>query len=243
MEENLDIQSAGNIGEEKPQMNLIARLIGVFTEPKRTFQALAEKPDFILPLIIVMLAAFLSTLAALPIIQRDSAEIARERMFERGMTQEQVDAFAEQQEKIGAVSSLAGAPFSSLFITFVASGLLLFAGNVVMGGNANYKQMLCVFSYASLIGIISFAVRAVLMLSKDSIWVYTSLAALFPPDMKNDLIFRIAGIFDIFVIWKIIVVAIGMGVMYKVETRKPLIIISILYLIFAAVTTAMTPKF
>jgi len=242
-DQNIVPETENTVLNPQPPMSLISKMLGVFTDPKKTYTALAAKPDYLIPLILVVLASFVFTLIALPVIQKDTAEISRQRMLDRGMTQEQIDTFSAQQEKIGKISALAGAPFSTVAITIVASALLLFAGNIIMGGDAKYAQMLCVYSYASLIGLIGYAVRTVLIMAKGTILVYTSLAALFPPEMKNDLIFKIAGIFDIFVIWKIIVIGIGMGVMFKVDTKKPLLIVAAMYLLFALATALLTPKF
>ena len=227
--------------EEGMEMSFIARIAGVFLDPRKTFLSLEHKPDFIVPLVLLALVVFVCTWAAWPVIEASSMEMMQERLLDRGMEQDQIDQFMEQQQKFGKVSGLAGGPVSTFFIALIVSGILLFAGNIVMGGNSTYKQMLCVYSYSSLIGIIAYIIRTILMMMKGTIHVYTSLAALFPLDMKDSMVFKTAGIFDVFTIWKIIVIAIGMGVMYRMDFKKPLIVVGALYLIFAAVSMNIMP--
>jgi hypothetical protein len=119
------------------------------------------------------------------------------------------------------------------------AGILLFVGNIIMGGDANYKKMLSLYSYSSLIGIFSHVVNLVLMLKKQTMEVYTSLAAFFPASAKESILFKIAGVFDIFMIWQLMVVAIGMSVMYQITTRKSFIVIGILYILFSAIAIAL----
>lgn len=224
---------------ESPGMSMMAKIMGIFLDPKRTFRSLTAKPDFVVPLIIVVLASFIFTWIAWPVIQASSLELTRQNLYERGMEQEQIDKVIEQQKKFGGIWGLAGAPVSVLIITFILAGILLFAGNIVLGGDASYLQMLSVFCYASLISVISYAVRTALILAKGTIKVYTSLAVFMPADLSDTVWFKIANIFDVFVIWKIVVIAIGMGIFYKIKTQKPLLVISILYLIFTAVSITL----
>lgn len=239
---NLQDYDREDLEEESGQkMSLTARIAGIFLDPKKTFLSLEPRPDFIVPLILTALVVFACTWAAWPVIETSSLEMMQEKLIDRGMEQNQIDRFLENQQKFGKVWGLAGGPVSTVLIAFIVSGILLFAGNMILGGDSTYKKMLCVYSYASLVGIIGHLIRTFLIMSKGSIQVYTSLAALFPLDMKDTTIFKIAGIFDVFTIWKIIIIAVGMGVMYRMDYKKPLIVVSLLYVIFAAVAMNFSP--
>lgn len=238
---NLQEDNREEMEESGQKMSMIARIAGIFLDPRKTFLSLEPRPDYIVPLILIVLVVFVCTWAAWPVIETSSMEMMQEKLTDRGMEQDQIDQFLENQQKFGKISGLAGGPISTVLIMFIVSGILLFAGNMVLGGDSTYKKMLCVFSYASLVGIIAHIIRTVLIISKGTIEVYTSLAALFPLDMKETMIFKIAGIFDVFTIWKIIVIAIGMGVMYRMDYKKPLIVVGLLYVIFAAVAMNFAP--
>lgn len=213
----------------------LAKIAGVFLDPKRTFNSLNRKPDFIVPLIIVMLTATLFTLTAWPVIEQYAVEQQIERMTESGATPEQI----EQAMKIGHIVGVVSQPVWILLSSLVVAGVLLFAGNIVIGGESNYKKMLSVYCYSSLIGVIAYAVKLVLMLSKNTMEVYTSPAAMFPASANDTVIFKIAAIFDIFAIWQVVIIAIGMGVIFKASFQKSISLVGTLYVIYAAISIAL----
>jgi len=236
MQETNNKNEVAPIESPPPQMSVFAKIIGIFLEPRKTFNALEKKPDFIIPLVLVVIVAFILTYISSPILQQSTLEMSRERMMDQGMTETQIQLALEQQQKYGKIGGLIAVPLTSLLSPLIIAAVLLFAGNILLGGNAKYKQLFSLYCYTSLIDIITYAVRTILILIKQDIRVYTSLAALLPPDYYKLFWFKFANIFDIFVIWKIIVVSIGMSVLYRISTRKPLITVSLIYLIFALVS-------
>ena len=242
MEENNSIETISGYDDpdEPKSMSLTGKILGIFLDPKRTFTSLRHKPDFIVPLALLVFATFLTTWIAWPVIEVSSMEMMEEGMIDRGMDEAQIEQMKVQQQKMGKLFGMVGAPFSTVLMAFIISGVLLFAGNIVMGGNAKYGQILSIYCYTSLISIISLTVRTILIMGKSSLEIYTSPAALFPADMSDGIVFKIANIFDVFVIWEIIVLSIGMGIIYSIDTRKPLITVSMLYLLFAAVSISIS---
>jgi len=218
------------------EMSLIAKIVGVFLDPKRTFTSLDRKPDFWAPLIIIVALSLVFTTLAWPIIEESSLEMRRGALEKTDMSQGEIDRALEIQMKAGKIPGIVSIVISTLVIAFIVAGALLFAGNVIMGGESSYKKMMSVYCYSSLIGLISTAIRLPMILSKKTLEIYFSPAAFFPAEMKDALAFKIAAIFDIFVIWKIILIAIGMGIVYKTKTEKPLIVVGVMYLLVSGVS-------
>jgi len=223
-----------------PPLSLIGRIFNIFSDPRKTFTTLEKKPDFLVPLLLVVLAAFIFTYIAWPVIEKSTREYSRTYMEERGMPQEEIDTALQQQQKYGKIGGMFGLPLTTVIMTLLVSAILLFAGNIILGGNAKYKQIFSLYCYASLIDIIAYAVRMVLILLKDDTRVYTSLAALLPPDSYKEFWFKLANIADVFVIWKIVVIAIGMSVFYRISTRKPMITVALLYVVFGLVSMSLS---
>jgi len=94
-------------GGESKKMSALARVIGVFLEPSRVMDNLSAKPDWLLPLIIMLVCSFIFVLFAGDVIRDFALEKTSERMqvqVDRGnMSQEQVDQIMEQQEKFMGV--------------------------------------------------------------------------------------------------------------------------------------------
>ena len=99
-----------------------------------------------------------------------------------------------------------------------------------------FKNVLSIYSYSSLIGVISYMVKLPLILSKNSLEVYTSPALFLPGSAKETTLFKIAALLDVFTIWQIIVISIGMGVIYKVGFQKSLSVVGTMFVIYAAVS-------
>jgi hypothetical protein len=69
-----------------------------------------------------------------------------------------------------------------------------------------------------MLSILEMAVKTPLMLSKWSVDVYTGLGLLGIGEQGGFLHSFLTG-FDIFALWRIILIAIGMGILYEKETK------------------------
>jgi len=216
---------------ETGEISLVARMAGVFLDPRRTFISLDKKPDFVVPLIIVMVTATLFTLLAWPVIEAMQIE----QMTERGLNSEQI----EQFKSIGKISGLIAPALMVVIGAVIVSAILLFVGNILMGGSSSYKKVFSVYCYAGLISIISYAVKVALILSKGSMEVYTSPAAFFPASAKDTVLFKAAAVLDVFAIWQLIVIAVGMSVLFKTNFQKSVTVLGTMYVIYAAISIVL----
>lgn len=228
MSEDLDVSAPEEVSSE---ISPLAKIAGVFLDPRRTFISLDRKPDFILPIVIMMVVAFASALILWPLVEVMITEKMTEAMAERDVGEEQMANIIKMQRIFGLV----GAPISVILQVLVIAAVMLFAGNILMGGQSTYKKMFSVFAYTSLIGIIFTAVTIILALNKGSMEIYISPAALFPAEAKDTVLFKAAAVFNLFTIWELVVASIGMSVVYKVTTQKALSALGSIYLIFSAV--------
>jgi hypothetical protein len=226
--------------ENHLEMSVLAKIFGIFTEPKRVFASLDHKPDFIIPLVILMITAFIFTFIGWPMIEKATISETMERLENSGLSEEQIDQQISIVKSAGKYSGLAGSVVAVLIIALVVSGILLFCGNIVIGGDSTYKKVLAVFSYASLVDFPSYILRLILMLGKETMFIYLSPAAFLSVEAKDSLLFKIAAIFDIFIIWKVILLGIGMAVLYKTSNRKSFAVVIILYLVFGVLSVAFS---
>ncbi len=61
-----DFNSTNNIGTQQ-ELNVIQRIFGVFFSPRRTFEDIDRKPDWLVPMVIVLVIAVLFTIIIMPI--------------------------------------------------------------------------------------------------------------------------------------------------------------------------------
>jgi hypothetical protein len=96
--------------------------------------------------------------------------------------------------------------------------IALLVGNTFMGGSAKYGQLLNITAWAFMINILETIVKIPLMLNKWTLEVYTGLGVLGIGEKGSFINSLLAGM-DVFAIWRIILIAIGMGIIYNKKTQ------------------------
>jgi hypothetical protein len=96
-----------NIGAQNPDSpapepaskpNSLARMFGVFFNPVPTMKSVAERPDWVVPLLIILVLTFATNFIAGP--RLDMVTDMREQMAENGASEEQIDNMAENMGKM-----------------------------------------------------------------------------------------------------------------------------------------------
>lgn len=234
---------------ERP--NPIQRLVMLFSAPSSLFPKLTGRTDWIVPLILIAILGGLfgpGGYLVSPIVAKDSYPrvLANLEKWKDQMpaaqweeVKNQVDeGFREAREKRLKWYY----PFIYIgwpLVISVVIGLLgLIAGNFLFGGKANFWIILNVVLFSAVVGALGDTVRGLLMISKNSMYVYTGLGLLKPFDDGSFLHYFMRQI-DLFTIWRIILTSIGLGAVYLMKPKKfayvlfPIWIVFILLVAFA----------
>ncbi len=225
--------------------SLLGTLVNVFVSPREAYEAIDRRPHWVLPLVIVLLATLVAAFFITPMAMEEKMAEQREKLIEqRGMTPEQADQALAMGEKIGRITGPVMAPIPTVVVIAVVALALLFLGNVVFGGHSNYKKLFAMYSWTSLIGVLATMVKTPLMLSRGTVDVQTSLAAFLDPAQKGTFLYQLLARTDVFSLWKLVLVCIGMAVLYRISTKRAATGVVALYLVYAiaraAVTAALT---
>jgi len=146
----------------------------------------------------------------------------------------------------GYVFSVIGIPISML----VVGGVLLLVAK--MGGESpRYKQTLGIASYGMLPGLISSILAIVVMFLKnpDDFNLQNPLAFnlgafLTPPPNTGKFIYSLAKSFDLFTIWMILLMAVGLtAASRKMAFSKAVILIVVPWLLWVLVTSGLAGMF
>lgn len=139
---------------------------GIFFEPGRTFEALRERPRFLVAALILIA---LTALVTLLLFQKISFEQVVRDAIERSPRTEQMT--PEQKEQVirmqtGPVGKTIGyaAPILGTAVVLAAGAAIYLLGAMAMGGKLSYKQALAVWTYSSFPPAVLGALLAVLML-------------------------------------------------------------------------------
>jgi len=226
-------------------------ITGVFLDPSGTFQAIAESvtrphptepgrtkdaSKWWLPIVIAIVITIGITLYTVPtFIAPMQADAIREAVIERGGTA----ADAEQAISIsGAMMvpmSLVGVVVGTFLIVFVTAGIAHLLMKMV-GGKGLFRHSRAVVSWALLISTLGSLVKLPLMIVRNSMVVETSPTLLIPSLEPSDKLFKLLSSFDIFTIWWMVVMLIGLAIAYRTSRGKATIAIAVMWLILIVVT-------
>ncbi len=191
-------------------------LIEVFYQPAAWFEKLRSNPKVLVPYIVLAVLSVLLIFAikdqlinmilAMPKIQDQlaSGEIPRE---------------AEQYLWIGGAASMA---FGYILAPLLAAALAMFWGNFVFAGKASFKALLSVMLYGDLIFAVGNLLIVPLVWAKDSLAVGLNLGVLVANRGFQDPLFIALSKVDLFIIWEIIAIGIGLSVIYRFPRNKGL---------------------
>lgn len=206
--------------EARPEpMSEPARLAAVFFDPKRAFADIADRPRWWVPFLISILVALVFVIAY-------SRRIGWERYLERALesnprteslTAEQRQRIVEQQAGLAAAFGYAGAVVGSAVSLLVIGGVLLFASNLLLGAAATFRQMFAVACYGSLPNALAGLLGILMMFLKhpedfdlENPTAFNIGAYLDPAATPRWLV-AAAGSIDLFSIWVILLLALGVS--------------------------------
>jgi hypothetical protein len=241
METNID-----NINSNKNnKLPVFQKLILIFTNPGKVFENLERHPDWLLPTILIIVFAIGSSFLVYDI----QLEAQKEKFLKNEQIPEErkdiiIERFDEAKDSPTRMIQPIVAIILITFISFAAvAGIFLLAGNFMFGGKAKYIQMLAVYAWGYMVAIPETIVKIPMILTKNSMHVYTSLALLFDPSESETVLFKLANAVDLFSIWRIALWAIGLGVVYKFSKEKSNYIVIGLYIIYVFVYIGISSLF
>ena len=211
-------------------------MLDIFLAPRRAFVRLKEKPSWLVPLILVLVFNMLMAFVASQYVDWDKQrKAAIERMRDRNMTEEQIQQATEGMEKfqtspvmrygVPAVSTLVIGIISVLFLAVVYNVSL-----PLLGGAGDFKRTWAIVCNASLVAVPAAVVRGLLMLLKRSAEVSTGLLAA-APGVKQPFLKGLLAQLDIFDLWKFILIAIGLNVVFGLKGSKSYVLVFAVWLV------------
>jgi hypothetical protein len=205
--------------DELPEDSFLNRALGVFTAPAQAFESIVRRPDFLVPLIIAIVAA-------IAISETMVAKIGMERIVRQSielsgrasrMSAEQMQQAVHQGATIGSivarVGELIGAPIYLLIVAAVG----LFIVNVMFGATTKFKVDFSVVCYAYLVGLVGSLLALVVILFGDAEqfnpqnFIPSNLGFFLNPRETSKPLYAIASSFDVFTIWFLILAALGLS--------------------------------
>jgi hypothetical protein len=225
---------------------LVARVIGIITSPGDTFRSVVAHPKWLGMLVLTTLT--IAVLATAPFMTEAGKEAALEQQVRqteamRGqpVTDQQYEAmrsFSAVMPYFTAGSVLIMGPVMSL----IFSGILFAIFNAMMGGNATFKQIFAVVVHAGVISMLGQVFAAPVNYMRGTTGSVANLGVMLPMIEETSFAGRLLGMVDVFIIWWVIVLAIGLAVLYRRKTPSIAMILFSIYAVIALGVAAVMSR-
>ena len=209
-------------GASPAPLSLPARFVGIITAPKETFQAVAAHPRWLGMLLVCNILVAVCT--ALPMTTEAGKE-ATLRASVEGMEALGVQVSDQMYEQMrgrmwfAPYQTAIGILIFSPIITVVVAGILYLIFNVLMGGDRTFKQLFSVFVHSGVISTLGALFTGPLNYFRGAVTSATNLAVLLPMVDPKSFVGRVLAMTDLFWIWSLLVLAIGLAVLYRRKTQ------------------------
>lgn len=243
-------ESAGTVEEKAGGVG--SWLIGVFVDPKSTFTSLAasvEQPHpkdsaktkdgskWWIPVIITAIVAVGIALYTVPnFVAPMQADAIRETVAERGGTPEQAEQAIQMSMGMMVPMSVVGAIVGTFVIVFVAAGLAHLFMKMV-GGKGRFRNARAVIAWSMLVSTLGSIIKLPLMIAKDSMFVETSPTLFFRNLEPSDRLYKFLSSFDIFTIWWVVILIVGLAIGYKTTRGKSAVAVVLIWILTMLLAT------
>jgi len=207
------------------------KIINTFFSPGALFKQLKEKPEWLMPLIIVLLITAFSAVLTVNMTKGVMMSKQEEVLRDKGMTDEQIEQ-AQQflQRPITMVFSAIGALFYSIIILLIFSAVI----NVfipILGGKGGFKLVFSVVCFSSLVTALGSLIKLILVAVTKSPYVSTSFT-LFAPNLAIESFnYKLLSGFDFFSIWQMILISMGISLTNEIKQKNGYILVFLIWIV------------
>jgi hypothetical protein len=223
----------------EPSKGLLARVTGVFVSPRATYANVAARPKWfgVLALCTLIVAGGFFTLLSTEVGQQAVLDQQEQFMESFGIKLNdaqvaQMESRVEYARYTTAGGQLVGIPI----VAAIVAGILLGIFNALLGGDASFKQVFAIVAHSGVINALQAAFSLPLDYVRETLSSPTNLGVLAPFLEENTFPARFLGSIDLFQIWAIFSLAIGLGVLYKRRTTP---IATTMFIVYFVIVTAV----
>ncbi|MFV0390099.1 MAG: Yip1 family protein [Pyrinomonadaceae bacterium] len=232
---------------EEPKMSEVSTLLNIFFEPGRTFDDLRKKPRFVIGFIII---ALLSTAFVLVFNAKMGEERMRGAIMAAASKNEQFEKLPNAQKQAAVDVQMKISKYTSYFvgvfiaIAFLLGALIYMLLTAAFGGKIKFSQALSVWVYSSFPpSVVSMIGNFIVLMLKspDDIDILASQKGLLQANpsilisgSQMPVLATVLSNFDLFVIWGLILAAIGLQRVGKISKGASWAIVIGINLLFLA---------
>jgi hypothetical protein len=200
---------------------LLSRIVGVFFSPRATFAEVAARPRALgalsagmLLVIVCLFALFQTEVGQQAWIDQ---QVRASESFGRTIPDQQIQGMERIAPYMGYIVAVLYLIFIPIVVT-ILSAILLGIFNALLGGDATFKQVFAVASHAGLVIALQTIFAVPLDYVRETLSSPTNLGVFLPFLDEMSFVGRLLGMIDLFQIWWLVTLSIGLAVLYKRKT-------------------------
>ncbi len=217
-----DAPSAVPGAASAPDVSAPGRVIGTFFSPVPTFQSVAARPGYILPLALWIAASLLVSVFMLPRMDYEGMIRARIEKTGQAVPEDRIQAQVAMQKRIAPKITLAIGALAPVLITLLVT-LVFWASFKAFGWDFTFPQGVGVTAHAFLPGVLGALILIPVLSSKERIDPQNMSDLLrsnlgFLVDRKEaPAVHSLLGSLDLFAVWSLILLTIGYAAAARVS--------------------------
>jgi hypothetical protein len=230
------------------EQSAFGRVVSVLMAPRRTFEALAAKPTWLPPFLLLLV---LGGAVGLLVTQKiDMRETIREQMGQRGAIDEQkFEEAVAMTEKFGSVFAIGGVAVSAGL--YFALGLIFWVAFRMMGSDIDYIRSLATTLHAMVPNAIAALLAIPVILSRETIGaaearsgnLLASSLAIVAGEDSGPALRAFLGSLDVFAIWSLVLLALGFQIVGRVSRATSWAVVVVLWLVYVLAKVGLSALF
>jgi hypothetical protein len=234
-----EIPAAAPAPAAEPKPNSFARMVGALFSPNETFASVARRPDWVVPLLVIVLIGYASSFLIIPRLDWEAVSAAQAEQIKAknpNMSQEDLDRMSRMGMAVGKVIGWI-APVVAIIWYLIVAGVLLLAFRL-FGGEGTFKQAFSATLYAWMPLVLNGIVLTIVAVARGGKIDPTQMATLvksnpaFLVSMKDQpLLYALFSSLDIFTIWTVVLLIIGFAALSRSSKAKSAAIVISLWVV------------
>jgi uncharacterized membrane protein YkgB len=242
--------------EAAPPVSSIGRIFGAIFSPKPTFESIAQRPTWILPLVLISILSIVTIFIFSQrvgwrsfMIRQDQQNSRLQKQMDQ-MTPEQREKMLDQQTKIAPIFGYVFGVLGIFIVAVIVAAVLMVAFNVMTGGGIGFTTSLGIVTHSWVPGIIGGLLGILVLFLKDPSTIdlqhlVAANAGAFLSDDAPKWQEALLSSFDLFTFWSMILMGIGYSAANpkKISFGKALGTIVVVWAVYVVCKVGLTAAF
>ncbi len=229
-----------------PALSFPQRVIGSVFSPRATFESVVAHPKwldvFLLTLIVGTMAfgAFMFSPVGSQAMKDQMVTQSERQIAAQGGNPADAAGRVENFFPVFRTAIVVASPVIGLIFVMAIAAILYGIFGAILGGGGTFKQVLAIVVHAGVVYQIGALLTLTLNYVRATMTSATTLGVFVPMLPEDSFVFKLLNAIDLVTIWYMVILAMGIGVLYRRKTASVAISFFGLYLVIAVIRALLT---